>query len=83
MISSTSFLSRNCDRAFHAATQTAGLVHTNHAWLVELEFGDPAFGIVEHLRCALVIATDLIVCALVAANKDVMFEIAHGAIRKE
>lgn len=69
------------DRALEASAKTSGFVDTHHARLIELEFGNARLGIIEHGRGTVSVATGVVVGALIATDKDMLFEVAHGRFR--
>ena len=71
------------DRAVQASPETASLIDPYHARLIELQFGNARLGVFEDIGCAVIVAGDIAIGALIAANKDMMFEVAHEQIRKE
>jgi hypothetical protein len=68
------------DRPLIAAVEATGLVDPHLTRPLQLELGNAVFGISLHLGGAKGIATAFTGFALVAAEKNVMFEMAHWAL---
>src|SRR5436190_1460496 len=62
---------------FLAAIQAPRLIHPHLTRTCEAQFLDPFFCVVAHSACAFVVAAGLAVLALVAAEKNVSFVVAH------
>jgi hypothetical protein len=67
-------------RAVVAAVHATGLVDANLAFALEFQFTDTILGIGLHLGGAEAVATGFAFSALVAAEKNVMLEMAHAEI---
>jgi hypothetical protein len=63
-----------------ASIQTPRLVDANFPFPLELQFGNPVFRVSLRVACAKVITATFTIFPLVAAKKDMVFEIAHDPI---
>lgn len=64
-------------RPFEAASQAASFVDSYHARLVELEFGNACFRVIEDLARAERTAAGITIVPLVATDKNVALKEAH------